>query len=429
MNELIRAIKRLPRKGVIASTAMAMLVSISSSWANTPIYPLTKVKITILQWKPTKGSYETLAGVGGDYVVSESSMLVLPVAGAISIQNMDGETLAAEIAARVQKKIGLVDPPDTTVEIVEYAPIYVLGEVQKPGEQKFRLGMTVLQAVAVGGGPLRLLPQDADQERAADTVRMLSEDMVRAKARIARLEAERDRATEISRADTTVGDEGLSAQVYAQETFLLQARRNELERQTKSLDELLSLLDAEIGNLEQKMEDVEASIVSTQRELKGVTTLVQKGIVVSSRQGELERLLANGRADKLDIITAIMRARQQKTEAKRNLEGLQDARQTSIATDLQDQQGKLNKLTVQLAAAQRDLLESVDGSDANMQSRASFTITRNIDGTQVETAATASTRLSPGDVVTVDVEGVVDTRSLTQSTTAQDTLTDDGTMR
>ncbi len=84
---------------------------------------------------------------------------------------------------------------------------------------------------------------------------------------------------------------------------------------------------------------------------------------------------------------------------------------------------------MQLAAAQRDLLELVYGSDANMQSRASFTITRNIDGTQVETAATASTRLSPGDVVTVDVEGVVDTRSLTQSTMAQDTLTDDGTMR
>ena len=162
-------------------------------------------------------------------------MLVLPVAGAIATQNMDGEALAAEIAARVQKKIGLVDPPDTTVEIVEYAPVYVLGEVQKPGEQNFRVGMTVLQAMAMGGGPLRALSQAADQERAADTVRLLSEDMLRAKARIDRLEAERSEATEISHTDTTVGDQGLSDQIYAQEAFCCRrAATNSTARRNRS---------------------------------------------------------------------------------------------------------------------------------------------------------------------------------------------------
>ena len=45
--------------------------------------------------------------------------------------------------------------PDATLQVVEYPPIFVAGAVATPGQYAFRPGMTVLQAVAIGGGQYR----------------------------------------------------------------------------------------------------------------------------------------------------------------------------------------------------------------------------------------------------------------------------------
>jgi len=46
----------------------------------------------------------------------------------------------------------LVHKPSVAVEIIAYRPIYVLGEVNKPGQYAYQPGMTVVTAVAVAGG-------------------------------------------------------------------------------------------------------------------------------------------------------------------------------------------------------------------------------------------------------------------------------------
>jgi polysaccharide biosynthesis/export protein len=38
------------------------------------------------------------------------------------------------------------------VEVIAYRPIYVLGEVNKPGQYAYQPGMTVVTAAAVAGG-------------------------------------------------------------------------------------------------------------------------------------------------------------------------------------------------------------------------------------------------------------------------------------
>src|SRR6266540_4709201 len=46
----------------------------------------------------------------------------------------------------------VVKPGDITASVVEYRPIYVSGDVLTPGQQAYRVSMTVRQAVAVAGG-------------------------------------------------------------------------------------------------------------------------------------------------------------------------------------------------------------------------------------------------------------------------------------
>ena len=37
--------------------------------------------------------------------------------------------------------------PETSVQIVEYRPVYILGDVERPGEYPYRPGLTALQAL------------------------------------------------------------------------------------------------------------------------------------------------------------------------------------------------------------------------------------------------------------------------------------------
>jgi polysaccharide export outer membrane protein len=46
----------------------------------------------------------------------------------------------------------LIRDPSVSVEVSAYRPIFVLGEVNKPGEYPYQPGMTVVSAVAVAGG-------------------------------------------------------------------------------------------------------------------------------------------------------------------------------------------------------------------------------------------------------------------------------------
>ena len=50
------------------------------------------------------------------------------------------------------KRASLVRNPSVAVEVIAYRPIYVLGEVNKPGQYPYHPGMTVVTAVAVAGG-------------------------------------------------------------------------------------------------------------------------------------------------------------------------------------------------------------------------------------------------------------------------------------
>lgn len=365
------------------------------------ITPQTKLRVTVIQWMPTKGTYERWDALGGEFEVSQSGEVVLPVIGPVSVGKLDSTALAAEIAKRLQEKLVLVDKPDTTVEILDYPPVYVLGAVKTPGEYKYRSGMTVLQALALGGGRPK-----AEEEQTQKEIGLVSElqtmdtDIIRSMAKIARLTAESEGATEIRFPVVPASDE-LAKQVFAREKVIFTSRASELDRQTKSLADLRGLLKTEIDVLTEKIKAADASIASAEIELANVTTLVEKGIAVASRKSELERSLAGYRTDRLDQVTAVMRARQAITEATRSADGLLDRQKTEVATALQDEQAKLATLRLKREASQKILLETLAARSGEATGDLSFVITRRQDGKPVEISASETTALQPGDVVTV----------------------------
>ncbi|WFU50055.1 polysaccharide biosynthesis/export family protein [Sinorhizobium terangae] len=389
------------------AAALTIVGAVSTpAWADAPeLAPRTKIRLTIMQWMPTKGEYVPWA-LGGEFVVSEAGAISVPVIGTVTVGNLDKAQLAAEIAKRLQAKIGLVEAPETTVEIVEYPPVYVVGDVTTPGEYKFRPGLTVLQALAMSGGELRETSSGPPQDNITliGELRGIDNAQLRSNARIARLQAEMSGVEEIAFAQPLNADTALVAAIQDQERIIFSTRANVVARQSKSLSELRGLLNQEIRVLEEKVKAAEASIEVAERELKGVKTLVERGVAVASRQSDLERALANDRANRLDFVTAIMRARQNISETTRNLEGLYDNRQAEIASELQSEQATLEQLKLKRATMERllfDRLSSTGDPEPRGGAATSFAIIRRGDGKIGEVPASETTALMPGDVVKV----------------------------
>ncbi|MCA2410340.1 polysaccharide biosynthesis/export family protein [Rhizobium leguminosarum] len=373
---------------------------------DTAFAPQTKIRLTIVQWMQSKGQYERWDALGGEYTVSDEGAVFLPFLGSVSVGNRDNTSLTNEIAKRLQEKIGLVQPPAVTIEILEYPPIYVVGDVTTPGQYKFRSGLTVLQSLAMSGGPFRATSlQQSQTIKLAGELREIDHSLLRSTAKLARLQAEMTGAKEIIFDQTLGVNQQYAAGIYNEERVIFQARANALDRQSKALTELRDLLNSEVGMLGEKVQGSEDNIKSIEDQLTSVKTLVSKGLTVSSRQLDLERLLTTYRSDRLDLVTAIMRGRQAISETTRNLEGLYDTRRSEVASELQSEQASLDQLKLKREMTQKLLLDDLAaGGSSNITDEAlplTFTVSRRSEGQIRQFQASETTALIPGDVVRV----------------------------
>lgn len=397
-----------PRSGFGLGLALAAF-SINPASADEMLPPHTRLKIDVVQWSPFKGAFEEWAALGGQFAISEARTIATPLVGTVSTEGLDAETLGRKLAEELKLKAGLVSAPVVSVQVVEYPPIYVMGDVVKPGEYPFRRGLTVLQALALGGGEKMATIEDArERETAANDLKNSESRILLARARIARLEAERDGQNEIvfPAMRSSILSTGQVAEVFDREQLIFEARRKELQRQEASLNELRDLLRAEIDVLQQKIATTDRSIATAQKELAAVSELVEKGVVVASRRSDLERLLASLQSSRLDHITAMMRARQNIAGANRDRDGLVDKFQTAVAAELQQEQSELDSQLLKRDMAMRMLAEMPPESPSASLSAPIYTIIRSGSGGQQEIAADPATELRPGDVLRLRREPV-----------------------
>ncbi len=86
----------------------------------------------------------------GDPVVSAQGIIVLPLIGAIDVTGKTPAELQTVIEAKLAD--GFYKNPRVLVQVTDLQPIYVLGEVNKPGSFAFVPDMTLNKAAALAGG-------------------------------------------------------------------------------------------------------------------------------------------------------------------------------------------------------------------------------------------------------------------------------------
>jgi exopolysaccharide production protein ExoF len=373
---------------------------------------MDKLRIRVAEWQTAEGAIRDWSAVSGDYSIGADGALSLPFIGTLPADGRTTAELAEEIGRKMQVLFGLKDLPSASVEIAEYRPVYLAGEVQTPGAYPYAPGLTVLKAVSLGGGLRRA---DSGQRFARDFLRSQGEAAVqlaernRLLIRRARIAAEMGAAKDIVMPKELGGSDEARA-ILQSEKALMASREKRLRLQLTALADLKSLLASEIEALEKKSKTQTRQLELVQGDLTKVDSLAEKGLAISSRRLALEQRAADLQAALLDNDTASLKAKQYINQASQDETNLQNDWDAQLAQEMQNTEQELDTLTLKLGTS-RDLmseamLQSADAVTLKGGASAAnigYSILRTVKGKAEQIRATETTPILPGDVVKVDL--------------------------
>jgi len=88
--------------------------------------------------------------LSGEFEVDDTGSIALPLVGEVTAAKKTPRELERDVAAALAD--GYLVSPRVSIEVLNYRPFFILGEVKDPGKYPYVNGMTVLNAVAVAGG-------------------------------------------------------------------------------------------------------------------------------------------------------------------------------------------------------------------------------------------------------------------------------------
>jgi protein involved in polysaccharide export with SLBB domain len=86
----------------------------------------------------------------GEFYVGGSGKVSLPLIGEVQAAGVSVPDFQRSVETAL--KNGFLQDPKVSVEVLNYRPFYILGEVQKPGEYPYTNALTVQNAVATANG-------------------------------------------------------------------------------------------------------------------------------------------------------------------------------------------------------------------------------------------------------------------------------------
>lgn len=375
---------------------------------------MDKLHVRIAEWQSAEGTFRDWSSITGNYTVGPAGTISVPFVGELPVTGKTTAEVAAAIGDSLQQKLGLPDRPEASVELAEFRPIFVSGDVQTPGRYPYDPQLTVLKALSIAGGLRR---SETGQGGVRDFIMAQGNYEVMAAqrdgllARRARLDAEAggkdkiDFPPELAR--TADGKKLMS-----DETNLMQARQKRLKLQLGSLDDLKQLLQSEIESLQKKIETQGRQADLSRQELKGLGDLAGKGLVVNQRVLTLEQAIAELEGKLLDMNTAVLRAKQDIAKATQDAIALQNDRDTEIAQDRQQTEADLDALNLKMGMYSGLMTEALErapdaarSTNGDNRPEIAFSIVRTAtDGKAGVVAADENTPVLPGDVIKVEVK-------------------------
>ncbi len=348
------------------------------------------------------------ARLSGRFKVGPDGAIGFPLVGALTVA---GET-PAEVMRKLEAALAERIPKGSSaaVEVAEHAPIFVVGEVDKPGPVTFAPGMTVLEAVASAGGPRRareaerlLLPLIAAEQELADLRLAHFSGQVQRARLVAELEDKPFDASGVP-IDPLVASDAMR-RVIAAEADLFEKRRALLAGQEAALRAQRDSYDPEIESLTAGIALYDEEVRLLAKEADTQEGLLKKGLTVESRMTAVRREQAALQRSLLEARSYLARAIQRKLEVQQRLDEARQLRLRDDAAALRDLDAAQARIERRIMSAAATLDELRQDGPAPVEQRLSATtyllIRRGADGRR-SSGVDETAELRPGDVVRVE---------------------------
>jgi polysaccharide biosynthesis/export protein ExoF len=346
-----------------------------------------------------------------EFTVAPDGDLSLPLIGAVPAAGKTTEAVANEIADRLGTVLGSERLPKISVEVTGFRPFYIVGAVSHPGEYPYRPGMTVLQAVSIGGGLFRPGQNDAVQgsaESQQTDLRFLLLQSDRLILRRARLQAELDDASEVKFPPELVQRAPTPevAEMLKQEETAFASYQEGEKSATASRDRLKEQLKNEIRSLQEKLGSIDQELVLVKNESTKVAELAARGLAIAPQQLSLQEHLMELQRLRLDLDTAMLRAQEEINKTDQGLVDLQNQTHKDVLGQLDENAVKFSEVSAKIATitgvlrqdekAMLELATSRTGEAAIV-----YSIVQHDQSSSHETVVTEMTPVEPGDTIRV----------------------------
>jgi polysaccharide export outer membrane protein len=303
-----------------------------------------------------------------------------------------------------------VEAKEISVEIV-HVPVYISGDVSKPGEYAFRPGMTVLQAVALAGGydlvrfrTSNPFLDSADQKAEYET---LSIELMRLRTAMTRIQAELDGKSEL-RVGASAADvpARTASEITRWETEQLGASVAGFQKEKVHLERELEQTQLQIAQLNRQQEVQQKSLQDASSDLVRVRGLAEKGFTPITRVEE-ERRFVTQVSDRLFQAGAELALVQRTSEdLKLRLDTVVHQRQLALLKEAEESQVRMAAAQSRLEAAMEKLLYTgiIKSQLRGSGGEPDITVVRKANGNRVTSAENENTELLPGDVVLITLK-------------------------
>lgn len=302
-----------------------------------------------------------------------------------------------------------IDPDEVTAIVAQYRPIYVNGDVSKPGEQPFRPLMTVRQAVALSGGydMLRLRTENpmfllADLKGEYQSLWVA---FAKEQAHISRLKAELGDKGALDQsllADAPVPSNRIE-EIIAVEAEYLKISQTDYEREKAFLRRSVKQAGEQIKVLETQEAKEDQGTQADAEELQRVLELFGKGSLPSPRVTDARRAVLLSSTRKLQTAAQLMQVKKQEDDIARQLERLDDQRRIKLLQELQDARMALSQVRAKLQSTGEKLQYAAGRLPVGRGSelKADIGLIRKGEKGRERIVADEDSELQPGDVVEV----------------------------
>jgi polysaccharide export outer membrane protein len=399
-----------------------------STQERSPLVTIGTIAVVLLA-----GVFPAVPAVASDYLLSPGDQLELGVLGVLSepqkaevgVDGMVSFPLVGEVKAagrtlkdvrtdvrdiltrqpfrRHGSDLGVstysIVPNEVFLQISEYRPIYVSGDVLHPGQVIYRPGLRVRQAVAMTGGfggkersetelvQLRNKYETAALDFARST---LQADALGVELGLANDSAKPTTFPSVNPATTTaIVNEEKERSAAREQAF--DSKRSFLKRALDQSEVRIGVLETQVSN-EQKGADLDAAEVTT------VDDLLRKGLVQAPRLLEARRSSFLSASRALQTKIALEDAKRDRTDLQSKLDGLDRDRKVELLTDLEKANSVMRSAAVEMQGLQRQLALQGDVSDG-----VQIMIFRNGSDAAHGAISNEDAELLPGDTLDIKI--------------------------